>query len=77
MENDDIMSEDLYDKMLKLKNSLQNAKIQLQNAQNYLECSILFDNRVFKQQEFSSLKNKLDIQIENLSNKILPEIDNL
>lgn len=68
-------NEELLKKMKKVKNNLENARIQLRNAKNILNQSITFDNEGFKSEEISDLSTKLNAQINSINKKIIPKIN--
>ena len=70
-------NEEVLKKMKKVKNNLENARVQLRNAKNLLNQSITFDNEGFKSEEISNLNTKLNSQIYNLNNKIIPKINGM
>ena len=69
--------EELLRKMKKIKNNLENTKLQLRNAKNILNQSITFDNEGFKSDDISKLTTKLNKQINNINSKIIPKINNM
>lgn len=71
------MNDELLKNMKKIKNNLENTKIQLRNAKNILNQSITFDNEGFKSDDISVLTTKLNKQINNLNNKIIPKITDM
>ena len=71
------MNEELLQKMKKIKNNLENTKLQLRNAKNILNQSITFDNEGFKSDDISKITTKLNKQINNLNSKIIPKINNM
>ena len=70
-------NEEVLKKMKRVKSNLENARIQLRNAKNILNQSITFDNEGFKSEKISDLSTKLNKQVSNLNNKIIPKINNM
>ena len=69
--------EELIIKMKKIKNNLENVKKELRNVQNTLNQSITFNNEGFKSHDISKINNKINVQINNLNNKIIPKLDSM
>jgi len=70
-------NEELVEKMKEIKNKLENVKKQLKNTQELLNETITFDNEGFGCDKFLSLNTRLNKQINNLDNKIIPKINNM
>lgn len=69
--------EELLIKMKKVKNNLENVKKELRNVENILNQSITFDNEGFKFKDISKINNKINVQINNLNNKIISKLDSM
>ena len=70
-------NEELLRKMRKVKTNLENAKYYLGLADDILENSITFNNEGFKSQSINTASSKLNKQINNVRNKIIPKIDSM
>ena len=70
------MEQVLLKKIKQIKINLENAKDELSNVQDILSRTILINNSVFKYNEISNIKNRLNKQISNLDAKIIPELMN-
>lgn len=66
--------QELLLKMNKVKNNLLNVRRQLVEAQKVLNQSISFNNVGFKSTDISKLNQKIELQINSLDKRIIPEI---
>lgn len=64
----------LLTKMKKVKNNLENAKKELFIAQSILADSIAINEQCFKNSEIDNINKKINNQLNNLNNKIIPNI---
>ena len=70
-------NQDLLAKIKKIRNSLEIARKELNNAKDILNDSITFNNTGFKNGDISNLNSRLNTQIYNINNKIIPKINNM
>lgn len=66
--------QELLSKMKKIDTNLENARRELNSANEILNSSITFNGEGLKDNTILEVKNKLDIQINNLNNRIIPSI---
>lgn len=71
------MNEELINKMERVKNNLDNAITQLDNARSILDQNITFNNQGFKHNCISNLSQRINTQIYNINNTIIPNIEQL
>lgn len=69
--------EQLLRNIKSIKNNLESTKRQLKKAQDILNQSINFNNDSFKYDDILSLNQRINKQINNLDNKIIPKINNM
>ena len=70
-------NEELLNKMNRIKTNLNNAKIDINKAKEILSECISIDGEVFCNEKFSNIENKINVQLNNLNNKIIPKIKSM
>lgn len=71
------MDNDLLEKMKRIKRNLENARENLNLGMDLLNQSITFNDVGYKTNDVSEIREKMNVQIDNLNNKIIPKINNM
>ena len=69
--------QDILVNLRNARSNLNNARKELSNAQKILNESITFNNEGFKDSDIEAIKNKIDNQVYNLNNKVIPGVENM